>query len=507
MGVWVLLVTDRVTDMQRGRKATLFLVLATFYVLLSLGIVVYVHVSGNSSFVTNGEPASVQIPFNVARAIIIPPSNIISPSPLIKTIVPTPISYSSTISSESKFTNSANCETGDINVFRKKTQVTYHTPRVQASCSLLRAGDKHEAMAVKSRRINWTSSISDGEFLTNLRHNCTNLREEFKEAFYTTLTERSFPIAFEMLVYYKKYSVQQYIRLLKFLYRPHNAYCIHIDKKSPLWWKDQLAAFASCFPNILIAKDPVDIKYATVTILYAHLRCLKDLSDSDLKWKYVVTLHSTELPLITNKEMVNQLIQLNGLNFIHKGDPVFEASKQVKEWMKYKVKSVYNGKWVVLSTELLDKTPHNITVYKSGSSANSALSREFVAYLFETQKVKDLLKWLKDVHSAVEFFFSTVNQMPDAPGHGDINREVAHREWSYSIIKNLTLCGNLNVVHNICIVSASDLPRLTQLSKQKNIWFFNKYFIEYDHVVMDCMEELLLQRNIQEYTDDCPIAR
>ena len=408
----------------------------------------------------------------------------------------------STTSSTITFLNT-NCESVDIRRLKQRTQVTDHKPHIEASCSLLRAGDKHEAKTVKSRREKWSSSITDKQFLTGLHRNCTATKKEFDKTFYTSSKEQTFPIAFQMLIYYKNYTVQQYIRLLRFLYRPQNAYCIHIDQKSPKWWKNQLEDFVSCFPNILIAKDSVDIKYATATILYAHLRCLKDLLHSGWKWNYVITLHATELPLVTNREMVDKLIKLDGLNFINKGTLANSTSEQVDSWMKYKVKSVYNGQWVVLSKELLDKAPHDITMYKSGSSANSALSREFVKFLFKSQKVKDLLVWLKDVHSAVEFFFSTVNQMPDAPGHSDIAESIEHREWAYAIIKDRKLCGDLFVVHNICIVSAADLPRLTELSTKRKYWFFNKYFIKYDHVVMDCMEELLLQRNIKEFESDC----
>ena len=399
----------------------------------------------------------------------------------------------------------ASCEQlgSDISSFKKRKRVTIHDPPIEASCRLLFTGNKQELSKIKARKRNWKGDISDEEYMENLHRNCKKVRQEFNDNFYSSETEKSFPVAFEMLIYYKEGRIQQYIRLLKFLYRSHNAYCIHIDKKSPMWWQDHIVAFASCFPNIIIAKNPVTIKYATATILHAHLRCLNDLLHSRFNWNYVITLHATELPLVTNREMVERLKLLNGSNFITIGERADASNSQVHSWMTYKVKSVNKGTWVVLSEERLDKVPHDIVVYKSGSSANSALSRQFVEFLLSDKKVADLLTWLKDVHSAVEFFFSTVNQMLGAPGHSDIIDELAHREWSHSIFKNRRLCVELKIVHDICIVSAGDLPRLTKLSKHKTHWFFNKYFISYDHVVMDCMEELLLQRNVIEYEQDC----
>lgn len=381
--------------------------------------------------------------------------------------------------------------------------VTVHHPVVNASCSRLSKGDKMETKRVKAQLKQWRSSISDSEFLRSLSSNCSLTRQEFKDSFYISSIEESFPIAFDMLVYYKEGRVQQYIRLLKYLYRPQNVYCIHIDDKSPEWWKGMLTEVASCFPNMVIASNPVVIQYATATILYGHMRCLKDLLN--YKWKYVITLHATELPMVTNREIVKHLMTLKGNSFINKGWRADAANSQVKSWITYKVKSINNGKWVVLTDEMLDQVPHNITLYKSGSSANSALSRSLVEFIFTNHKAQDLLEWLKDVHSAVEFFFSTVNQMPESPGHSEItnDEELAHRVWSHEIRKDRRLCKDMKIVHDICIVSSADLPRLTRLSGIKKYWFFNKYFIDYDHVVMDCMEKMLIQRNLQEYNHDC----
>ena len=393
--------------------------------------------------------------------------------------------------------------------FMNRKWVTHHTPHIDVSCNKLRAGDLHEQKRVKSIVKNWHNSISDSEYFEDFK-NCSKTVQDFVTGFYSSPSESNFPIAFEMLIFYKEGRIQQYLRLLKFLYRPQNVYCIHIDKKSPEWWTKEIQRFASCFPNIIIAEQPVEITYATATILYGHFSCLKDLVESNLKWEYVITLHSTELPLVTNKEMVDGLKLFNGSNFIPKGVDVSTSNSQLRNWITYKVLSIRDGTWVKLSKEKLDPVPYNIQLYKSGASANSALSRMFVEFIFKDEHAIALADWLKDVHSAVEFFFSTVNHFPTAPGGFAtlknkklLNAELAHREWSHDILKNHKLCVNLKVVHDICIVSAGDLPRLSKASKEKEWWFFNKYFINYDHVVMDCMEELLLDRNIHEYKSDC----
>ena len=54
--------------------------------------------------------------------------------------------------------------------------------------------------------------------------------------------------------------------------------------------------------------------------------------------------------------------------------------------------------------------------------------------------------------------------------------------------------------HGICIVDVGDLYKT--LEEGRNTFFHNKYSIEYDHVVMDCMEEEIHFRNKLEIFND-----
>lgn len=396
--------------------------------------------------------------------------------------------------------------------FRIKKQLTIPKPLIkEVSCHKLFSGVKTVQKNVKVALQSWTPDINDEDFL-NKYSNCTFARSDFDNNFYVPSREANFPLAFEMLIYYKNVRVQQYLRLLKFLYRSHNAYCIHMDDKSPNWWKEKIHEFASCFPNIIIAKKPVQVTYATATILYAHMQCFRDLLRSSLPWKYVISLHATEVPLVTNLEMVDVLHQLQGSNLIQPGENASNPKSFSHQWILHEVVSIRKGTWVTMSEKKLPPPPYNITPFKSGSSANSAVTRAFIEFVLTNDKVVAFSKWLNKVHSAVEFFFATVNRFPDAPGGFHtlldknvlVPKEIAHREWIQSIKTNHKLCVNLKIVHELCIVSASDLPRLKEASQTGAWWFFNKYFMEYDHIVMNCMEKLLLERNYQQYKIDCP---
>ena len=41
------------------------------------------------------------------------------------------------------------------------------------------------------------------------------------------------------------------------------------------------------------------------------------------------------------------------------------------------------------------------------------------------------------------------------------------------------------------------------MNGSSTVMFYNKYFMEYDHVVMDCMEKRIVEQNKLEYDRDC----
>ncbi len=393
----------------------------------------------------------------------------------------------------------------------KPLRVTNSTPSINASCTKLFAGDTAEVQRTRSLQEKWTSSFSDVEFLESIT-NCPEMMRSFSNNFYDSVEEKQFPLGFVLVVSYKENSVQQYMRLLRFLYRPQNVYCLHVDKKAPKIWIKHITAFASCFPNIILSRDAVEVVYASGSILTAHLNCLKELMLSKLPWKYAIDLHGTELPLVTNRDMVQALLPLKGVNSIVLGKNIHEirATPDDINALKMTYKAVYvAGKGMRLTKEPLNPAPYNMTLYKSAESPNSAFSRNFVQFLLIDQRAIALASYLQDVLSAVEFYFNTLNNLDDAPGgRKDYERIknslvrmpiVANRNW-----RSTSYCHERYYVHNICILSVGDLQWLRQLSKKNGRPFFvNKYLVTYDHVVMDCMEEHLLKKNAQEYVRDC----
>ncbi len=387
---------------------------------------------------------------------------------------------------------------------------------IKASCKLLGAGNRTEAARVRRLQNTWYTTTTDDDYLQIIA-NCDKIVPTFNKNFYSSNKEMDYPLGFVILVTYMEHSVQQYIRLLRFIYRPQNVYCIHIDTKCPTKWIESVTTFASCFPNILIAKDAIDVIYAHASILTAHLNCWKELSYTSLPWKYLIDLHGTELPMMTNREMVETLEPLKGINAIKSGVTINDAlDPHSIIYRKFTNKATYfPGVGMKLTDEMLGPVPFNLTLYKSADSPNSAFSRQFVHFVLTDFRAIALYDYLQDVLSAVEFFFNTLNNLPDAPGGTlDYNMKtrddenfpmpnIVVRHWDTNKQLTNNQCEEGRYRHRICLISSSDFYWLRDASLKNRYFFINKYLMDYDHVVMDCMEELLLERNLREYENDC----
>ena len=197
-------------------------------------------------------------------------------------------------------------------------------PTLNPSCDKLFDGQDSERQRVRNA-MKQLKLPSDAQVLHTYMY-CSFVQNDFDNNFYISQDEIDFPIAYEMLIYYHKNRFLQALNLLKFIYRPHKIYCIHIDKGSPQWWINSIKGFTSCLPNVFVAKKLVKIYYGSVSILDAHLSCLSELLTVTTQWKYVLTLHSPEIPLITNRGIVKKLMELKGNNIVAGG---FNASDPI----------------------------------------------------------------------------------------------------------------------------------------------------------------------------------
>ena len=154
------------------------------------------------------------------------------------------------------------------------------------------------------------------KYITNFVGNCnckTITRLYMSTASSVTDEEKNFPLAFTLIVYKEMFQIAM---LLQTIYRPHNFYCIHVDKKSSKTFKQSISKLASCFSNVLITSQSFDVRWGTISVLQADIACFRQLLEHSTEWKYVINLTGFDFPLKTNLEMVSILTAFNGSNNI-----------------------------------------------------------------------------------------------------------------------------------------------------------------------------------------------
>ena len=184
--------------------------------------------------------------------------------------------------------------------------------KTNVNCPLLFKGDKSEVSKVLEA--NKVNGLSKTELFQKANH-CSWLISEFDREYYVSEVELQFPLAFALNVYN---APRQIFRFLKVIYRKHNVYCIHYDKKSNSQFKQLINQLAKCLPNVIVPSVIENVIWGWHTIVDAQLHCFEKLLEmkSQYQWKYVITLCGKEVPLRTNREMVQSLSKLNGTSAV-----------------------------------------------------------------------------------------------------------------------------------------------------------------------------------------------
>lgn len=372
----------------------------------------------------------------------------------------------------------------------KKNAVTVIQPHIAKNCTKLFKGDKKEGKEVLDKLSKWKNSLSDIKLL-KITQNCAWVKENFMWNFYVTRKEQSFPLAFTLVIYN---SVQQIVRFLKVIYRLHNQYCILIDNSASSTFKETIKNIVLCLPNVHLASRKMRVDHGKRSIFQAQLQCFRDLVKwrkelpEPKKWKYNINLCGKELPMATNYEIVSKLMKLNGTMAIQLGLPNSRDD---------------------LSRLRGRKVPFNLRYYKN--SAYVGMPYDFLEYMFTNPNAIKLRHFFEQCVIPEEHFYSTLAAAPAIPGGFKskiYNRNpvvISHAIWQgiYSGDGDGKRCKG-KVVHEVCISNVRNLPLIMNETWNGNLaFFYNKYFMAYDHTLMDCMEEELIARNKKEFLSDC----
>nr|KAG5712030.1 hypothetical protein BaRGS_020756 [Batillaria attramentaria] len=313
--------------------------------------------------------------------------------------------------------------------------------------------------------------------------NCTRYLQQRGFFLGASQEEQDFPIAYSIVLYKDTHLLE---RLLRAIYRPHNAYCLHVDKKTPPATVQAVKNIASCLQNVFLASDRLDVQWGTFSVLEAELVCMKDLW-RDKRWRYFINLTGQEFPLKTNLQLVRILQAFNGSNNV-------DCTTNTR----------YSYRWYNNFG-----APHNITPLKG--NVHAVLSRGFVDFVLHEPVARDLLDWVKFTDFPDETFFSTLNHNPHlgVPGSyvGPPDTDASSKPY-LARFKNwgdnwYDGQGRTNFnwpcfgkrVRNICIFGVGDLPMLTS---RKEL-FANKFHSDFEPVALECLEEWLFNMTLEEY--------
>ena len=362
---------------------------------------------------------------------------------------------------------------------------------------------------LKSQLSKWKSHKPWETFALKYKEmSCAEIREDFQNNFYVSQLEKEFPIAYIFVVYT---NAGQVLRLLKSIYRPHNLYCIHPDARQGEKFAQFFKAVARCLDNVFVVSRPVKVYYGHISITDAQLHCMSDLARyRENRWKYVINLCGREVPLKTNREIVESLQKMRGYTVLklRRLTPIFWDQR-----FRYKYKLNRRGQFG-LTRSRQGKPPKGIKLYKSMNFM--AASRAFVKFLLHSTFAGKLRKYLGSVFAPEEHFYSSLYALKQAKGARPPSRILGKYDmptvdafiWvnnRWEIAHRKKYCPGRKIVHGICILSAPDMSNIDRLGLQSKhpVFFFNKYFLEWDPTPMECMEERLVRTNMEEYRRDC----
>ncbi len=114
--------------------------------------------------------------------------------------------------------------------------------------------------------VNTSSPICSFDTNVIYRTNSNDTCDDYTElsGFHRIAHSSNVKLAFVILAYR---DVDHVINLIRMLYTDDTVFCVHLDNKSRAIYHQQLQYFSSCFKNIIVATDTIDVFWAGHGIL------------------------------------------------------------------------------------------------------------------------------------------------------------------------------------------------------------------------------------------------
>ncbi|KAL3990911.1 Core-2/I-Branching enzyme family protein [Acanthocheilonema viteae] len=345
-------------------------------------------------------------------------------------------------------------------------------------CKQLLTNYKYSKMPQMSKYIITVNKTVDESRDTS----CNAVRQR---AFYPSMpfsnVEKNFPIAFVRIVY-KDFHLQEL--LLNLMYAPQNFYCYALDAKSTVLFHAQMHNLSKCFPNVLLAPREYMVDSAGHNTSRSFLECLRVMRKLP-GWKYAILLQNNDIPLKSNREMVQILTALNGSNDINVGYPNADRVPNDAPWT-FRSLTLFND----------DKQNDDRKLRIAKGSTSASLSYEFVKFVIDQLNLTILLDKFDSLSYGVdEMLFPSLNSEDSLAAPGGFTRQcidvynnmiTRYVAWK----KSTKHCRSGQYRHDICIFGIADLPTMIN----SGALFANKMLPEYDYTAIGCWAQALYHR-------------
>eukprot|EP00094_Tigriopus_californicus_P011655 TCALIF_11260-PA protein Name:"Similar to GCNT3 Beta-1,3-galactosyl-O-glycosyl-glycoprotein beta-1,6-N-acetylglucosaminyltransferase 3 (Ovis aries)" AED:0.17 eAED:0.20 QI:0/0/0/0.75/1/1/4/0/360 len=242
-----------------------------------------------------------------------------------------------------------------------------------------------------------------------------------------------FPMAFSIIVH-KEIAIFELF--LSLIYRPHNFYCIYVDKKVPKEVFDAVQSLIACYQNmfgktsIFILENRNPIFWGHYSILEADLSCLERLDQMDNDWKYFMNTAGTELPNVAYGTIEATAKQANGQNVMDRHPIEKKFLPRVDRYHIFRRfgPNKYDLAWHA-TRYALPKPPFGIKIFKG--LKNVLISRRFATFALYHPIAQDFRDWIEDVGIPDEIFFHSLESM----GQIEQDNITTFLDWNMASLK------------------------------------------------------------------------
>uniref|UniRef100_A0A7E4VVT0 Glycosyltransferase family 92 protein n=1 Tax=Panagrellus redivivus TaxID=6233 RepID=A0A7E4VVT0_PANRE len=304
--------------------------------------------------------------------------------------------------------------------------------------------------------------------------------------------EADFPIAFARIVYKDYYFLEAQLRVE---YAPQNLFCYVLDAKADSLFKKRVRNLQTCFDNVIVPEEELEVHSEGHNMTQSHLNCLKHLRKRS--WKYVILLQNNDVRLRTNAELVKLFKAFHGANDISASIPGNHTYAVKANWTYAALKLYKHDQFNRLQTSS-GALP---TLHVTKSLVQVSISRDAVDFVFEELNVDRLVRRLEQRHFGVdELFWGTLNADDGLQLPGGFTQKCLVKRSKVYMATRFTVwlneknppipCKSDFFRRWVCVFGVEDLYNLSQMHQI----YVNKLLPEFDYAALTCLLENVYNR-------------